>query len=806
MHDTVIATWYRRHTFALWASACYLAAGLLWIGLSDSLLGALIAPSEQLSGLQTFMGVLFVALSSIAMFALLAAQPRPVAPLAGDAPAWRHGVAMGRWSIGAQLGALVAGVAIPLALALALDVYLDLRTGGDRAAGRAYQLAQITVADTRDFLGETTGMLGKLAKRPQLRHADGSRCDPVFRDFIELHPRYANLVQRNLDGRLLCTSMPVRSADSNYLDPVYYLDALKRDLKPVIGKPRMGSIIGRWVVSIAYPVFREDGRLVASLSVSVDLARFKPIVSTSTMPAGSIIAIIDSEGTVIARSTDAEERVGRDGRDSEIVPIVLSRHEGTARSAGYEGFERIYGFAPIAEAGWYAVAGIPTSVLLSEALAGAVRNALLLMALIILTTALAVVSGRRITRPIRDIAAVAAAVGAGDTGVRVVPGGSIELTEVATRFNVMLDTLMEERLKLAASEERYRVLLELLPDGIFLTQGGRIVFVNAAGMRLVRTTDAGQVLGKALSDIVLPDPPGDARLRVGGLLESASPRPPVEVMLTALDGSTVEAEAATVRVQVAARSSEITVVRDISERKRAHEELHNVNEQLHRLSAEMLRTQDAERRALARELHDRVGQNLAALKLSLQMLESRLGIAAPGAGHAGAGHAGAALADAYQLIDSLVAQVRDVMTELRPPLLDEYGLLAALRGHAQRLAERVDLPVEVHGDEAAPRPPLAAESAMYAVALEALNNAIKHAGARHIVVSLEYRDGAWHLGVADDGAGFNAIEASRATGRKTWGLLTMRERIEGVGGRLRIASAPGRGTRVEFDLPDRPAN
>jgi signal transduction histidine kinase len=239
-----------------------------------------------------------------------------------------------------------------------------------------------------------------------------------------------------------------------------------------------------------------------------------------------------------------------------------------------------------------------------------------------------------------------------------------------------------------------------------------------------------------------------------------------------------------------------------AERKRLAESearYRQMNERLHGLSGQLIRVQESERRSLARELHDRVGQNLAALKLGLQLLESKLRLADPSAEPLS--RALRRLTDAYQIIDAVVGQVRDVMAELRPPLLDEYGLLAALRAYVQRMAERIETPIEVHGNTAAPRPPAAAESALFAAALEAITNSLKHALADRIDIDLDYHDACWTLSVTDDGVGFEPNHSAREDGESNWGILTMRERIEGVGGRLRVEAGSRRGTRVVFELP-----
>lgn len=211
---------------------------------------------------------------------------------------------------------------------------------------------------------------------------------------------------------------------------------------------------------------------------------------------------------------------------------------------------------------------------------------------------------------------------------------------------------------------------------------------------------------------------------------------------------------------------------------------------LRELSRKLMEVEENERRSINRELHDRVGQNLSALQLNLGALRNELA--------AGAAPATAArLEDARALLETTSKQVRDVMAELRPAALDDYGLLAALRHHAAAVAVRLGISITVEGKDPAPRPPLAVETALFRIVQEALNNVAKHARARNVKVTLETVHREVVLTVADDGAGF---AASLAPGTPSYGIATMRERAEAIDARLRIHSAPGRGTRVEVVL------
>jgi signal transduction histidine kinase len=129
-------------------------------------------------------------------------------------------------------------------------------------------------------------------------------------------------------------------------------------------------------------------------------------------------------------------------------------------------------------------------------------------------------------------------------------------------------------------------------------------------------------------------------------------------------------------------------------------------------------------------------------------------------------------------------------------VLDDYGLVAALRWYAEQFARRTGIGVVVEGEEPVPRLATRVEGALFRIAQEALTNVAKHAQATHVLVSVHVQGEILRLVVADDGIGFDpGLSAGHG-----WGLLTMTERAEGVGGRCRIESVPGQGTRVSVEV------
>jgi PAS domain S-box-containing protein len=227
------------------------------------------------------------------------------------------------------------------------------------------------------------------------------------------------------------------------------------------------------------------------------------------------------------------------------------------------------------------------------------------------------------------------------------------------------------------------------------------------------------------------------------------------------------------------------------ERGRLMETVRAGREQLQALSRRLLTAQEEERRRLAVELHDELGQVLTAVKISLGSL----------ARESGAPAAPAHLRDALASVDQAMERVRDLALDLRPSLLDDLGLGAAIRSHADKFARTT--PVETHlSIDAVPRLPAGLEIACFRVAQEALTNVARHAKARNVWVDLHLDTEGLDLRVRDDGIGFDAnLARERAIRGASMGLLGMRERVTLAGGHYELSSRPGGGTEVRARFP-----
>jgi PAS domain S-box-containing protein len=229
-----------------------------------------------------------------------------------------------------------------------------------------------------------------------------------------------------------------------------------------------------------------------------------------------------------------------------------------------------------------------------------------------------------------------------------------------------------------------------------------------------------------------------------------------------------------------------SVILDITDRKTAEVVLRDYASRMRDLSRRLSEVEENERRNIHRELHDQIGANLSALKLDLGMIADMLP-------EQGRQQAGRRLHLAQQLVAETNARIRDIMGDLRPPALDDFGIYAALRSLAELCRERTSINVTVEGDDVEPRPPAVVETALFRIAQEALTNVSKHAQADRVGIRLEASVNEIRLTISDNGKGISATPGAQTTG---WGLRTMRERAEAIDAAISITSAPGGGTCV----------
>ncbi|HET9911626.1 MAG TPA: PAS domain S-box protein [Anaerolineales bacterium] len=367
--------------------------------------------------------------------------------------------------------------------------------------------------------------------------------------------------------------------------------------------------------------------------------------------------------------------------------------------------------------------------------------------------------------------------------------------EIAERKRIE-EALRQSEETALANEEKLRTLFDLLPVGIsFLDLDGRILQMNSALPDIVRLSRE-QLFGQAYKPRKYirangtPMPPGEfasARaLRENKTIYN------VETGIVLENGETIWTSVSAAPVDVA-DVGVVTVTVDITDSKRAERDLKESHRRLSLLSQRLVEVQEDERRALARELHDRVGQTLAALNINLIIINDQLSAEA-------AQQIGARLNDSMKLVAETIALVRDVMTDLRPAVLDDYGLEAALESQLSKFTSRYNIKVVFEKpDRPIPRLGPSVEMTFLRIAQEALMNIARHSRAETVNLTLRQEEEAICLSIRDDGIGIASWQDANRPG--SHGLTIMRERADAFGGKLKVSSVPGAGTTVEVTIP-----
>ena len=232
---------------------------------------------------------------------------------------------------------------------------------------------------------------------------------------------------------------------------------------------------------------------------------------------------------------------------------------------------------------------------------------------------------------------------------------------------------------------------------------------------------------------------------------------------------------------------------EIGERKRAEESVLNYADRLQLFTRRMVAVLEAERRRLARELHDTVSSNLTAVRLDLEIMEKQLS-------ENDLTELNDRVSDCAALVADAAITTREISSDLHPAVLDYMGIIPALKDLGEKFSRRTSIEVAVAGMDPGVRLPAETEIALFRIAQEALMNCAKHSRAGSVAISLDCNFERVQLSIADDGIGFDAPELGHSGKSPGLGLLTMQERAEAIGGKCRIESTPGKETRVIIEV------
>lgn len=403
-----------------------------------------------------------------------------------------------------------------------------------------------------------------------------------------------------------------------------------------------------------------------------------------------------------------------------------------------------------------------------------------------------------------DIFAVMSAASVGETGARVSLPDEVEMEDLVTKFaialNLLLDDLEQRSSERAASDARKSAILNSALDAIVsMDHKGNVVEFNPAAENMFGYK-AAEVIGTSMADAIIPPHLRERHRRaldhylatgegsvIGKRLELTGMR---------ADGSEFPLELAITRVELPGSPLFTAYIRDITERKRAEEELERSFETLQKtdderrtLLAHLVKAQEEERKRIASDVHDDSIQVMSAVGVRLGMLRDRI---------SDPQQLGwiEKLEDAVQLS---IGRLRHLLFQLAPPALDREGLAAAIRTYLEEAFGESEVAFNLENLISA-KPSREIRTLVYRIAQEALSNVRKHAQARRVGVRLEDKGRGVLVEIRDDGVGYSPDD-TEVPQPGHLGLVSMRERAEMLGGWFRIEGEAGAGTTVEFWVP-----
>ena len=354
------------------------------------------------------------------------------------------------------------------------------------------------------------------------------------------------------------------------------------------------------------------------------------------------------------------------------------------------------------------------------------------------------------------------------------------------------DLSREQRLKaeIDTLSDRMHSIFDLAPIAIWITDGESIVYANPVCASLFAAPDNRSLVGKSIYSLLHHESHQPVRERMAQVWGSTTPVSMLHEKIARLDGTARDVDIAMAALPCHDRTVLQMVITDISHRTQERLALEQSRQELRRLSANQVDAREAERRHIARELHDELGQRLSSLKMELSSLA-----------RAKRGPQGDRYAALLEMVDDTVASVRRIATDLRPMMLDDLGLSAALDWLTRESAQRMGIGIDLHFDEEAMPAGETAAITLYRIVQEALTNVARHARASHVTIEARRSAGRFVLTIEDNGIGFPAPSQAQ---EGSLGLIGMRERAHILGGDLEIGNTPSGGGRLVITLPLEP--
>lgn len=624
------------------------------------------------------------------------------------------------------------------------------------AEGETISLSQIIVEQTnRSFQSVDLALeiaLDRLAEAAKLKIAlNEFAIHAMLRSRVEAMPQLRSMFIVDASGKVASSALSFPGPILHLQDRDYFLiHASHPDHGLFVSKPVTNRVDGKRTIFLSRRIQDSKGVFIGVIAASLDIAYIETLYDSAKFDSVSPIQLFLDDGTLVAGSPHDETLIA--GK------AILPKLEG-------EGSERTR-FKSVRTSG--ESAGVTTY---------------------------------------RSVSGYPLVLGVGNRDDKALKGwretARVILTESTLAILLILaaaallwrEQHREEALAAAAreSDDRLRAMVASAMDAIIsIDNEGRIVVFNPAAQNMFGYS-AEEVIGERL-DLLLPDRFHAVHERnvstfgQSGVITRAK-KARMEIVGLRADGTEIPLESTITQVTIDGQTQFTAILRDISERRRAEIELQESNKQLRELASSLQAVREQERLAIARELHDELGQRLLRQRMDLDWLDGRLKSVAPALREK--------IAEMKYFTNATVGAVRRVTTRLRPPLLDDLGLAVAAQFQLDEFSGQNDIEVEsniaIEGIEMDDR----ATINVFRILQESLTNVARHSQATRIKVQLIKLEGALMLEVSDNGCG-TEMRNKPSLGH---GLVGSRERTILLGGHMEITSAPGKGFTLRVTIP-----
>lgn len=671
---------------------------------------------------------------------------------------------------------------------------------------RSQAMLELATREEGQVIGQTRQLLLALSKSAPVRSGSRRGSKKLLDELLGSYPRYANLGVVLTNGTVLTSARPMVET-GNQTNRQFFHRALATRAFAMGDFPEAPEV-GQLTVNFGYPVFDAAGQVSAVVFASLDLdwvSRFESALPAQ-LPPGATWTELDRTGKVLVRHPSPEQWIGRPFPETSLLEKVFSQDHGVVEAMSADGVPGYHAFAAmhsqlVADDVVAILSSIPRQLLFAEADRRLREN----------LTGLAVAAGFAfalgwlgsyllVLHPIRTLVKSSTRLATGEFSARTgLAHRGDELGQLTRSFDEMAQALehregerQSSNSALKVSEMRYRRLFEAAQDGILILNAdtGEIDDVNPFLTNLLGYSRE-QLMGNKLWEIGPFKDTQASKAEFRELQREGCVRYD-DLPLETRAGQSISVEFVSNVYQVNGGKVVQCNIRDITKRKQAEASRQEYSGKLQVLSRRLVEVQETERRNLARELHDEIGQSLTVMQLNLQAI-----LQSPGPDTLTP-----RLNENLKVVERVLEQVQDISLNLRPSMLDDLGLEPALRWYTERQAALVGLKVKFHADPLEQRLDTMIETECFRIAQEALTNVVRHAQAKNVTVELHQEAGQLHLRVRDDGIGFEVSAVrEKAVRGASLGLLSMEERAALAGGGLEFTSISRRGTEVHAWFP-----